>query len=482
MAAPLKPYSTGYKDSGVEWLGEVPRHWGILPGRSCFCEKKEANHALQVKTVLSLSYGQIVVKPPEKLHGLVPSSFETYQIVDPLNIVIRPIDLQNDKNSLRIGLSKHRGIITSAYLCFLTSNRLVSEYGYLLLHSYDLMKIFYGMGSGLRQNLDWTDFKYLPCSVPPLPEQIAIARYLDYATGCIDRYIRAKEKLISLLAEQKQIIIHQAVTGQIDVRTGKPYPAYKDSGVKWLGKVPEHWEGLPLKRWVSTKITDGPHETPTFLASGIPFMSAESMVEGRLDFSRCRGFISRKQHNIYCRKCHPQLDDIFMCKSGATTGKVAIVKTANEFSIWSPLALIRVDSHKVLADLLFIVLQSSYIQRQVQDTWSYGTQPNLSMGAMERLFIVLPPVNEQQEIHVYLKQKLNELFKTTNRAYCQINLLREYRERLISDVVTGKLDVREAAARLPQEADKRASIEDSDEFTDREKYVDDHSSIDEISP
>ncbi len=123
MIAGLKPYSA-YKDSGVPWLGEVPAQWDILPGQACFREKKQANLALQEKTVLSLSYGQIVVKPPEKLHGLVPSSFETYQIVDPLNIVIRPTDLQNDQNSLRFGLSRYRGIITSAYLCFLASKRI----------------------------------------------------------------------------------------------------------------------------------------------------------------------------------------------------------------------------------------------------------------------------------------------------------------------------------------------------------------------
>ena len=212
-----QPYPA-YKFSGVEWLGEVPAHWGILPGRSCFCEKKEVNLALQVKTVLSLSYGQIVVKPPEKLRGLVPSSFETYQVVDPLNIVIRPIDLQNDKNSLRFGLSKHRGIITSAYLCFLTSNRLVSEYGYLLLHSYDLMKIFYGLGSGLRQNLDWTDFKYLPCTVPPPPEQNAIVEFLDASAARLDDGIVRAQREINLHHEYRTRLIADVVTGKLDVR------------------------------------------------------------------------------------------------------------------------------------------------------------------------------------------------------------------------------------------------------------------------
>ena len=232
-AGKLKPYP-GMKYSGIEWLGKVPEHWKVLPGRACFREKKQPNIGLLEETVLSLSYGQIVVKPPEKLHGLVPSSFETYQIVNPLDIVIRPTDLQNDWNSLRFGLSRHRGIITSAYLCFRTINTVTPEYGHLLLHSYDLMKIFYGLGSGLRQNLDWSDFKHLPCSIPPLPEQTAIVRFLDHADRRIRRYIRAKQELIALLEEQKQAIIHQAVMGQIDVRTGQSVPGLQGL-LEWSG-------------------------------------------------------------------------------------------------------------------------------------------------------------------------------------------------------------------------------------------------------
>ena len=244
--AKLDPYPA-YKPSGVEWLGEVPAHWEVLPGRVCFRAEEQLNIGLQETTVLSLSYGRIVVKPLERLHGLVPSSFETYQIVNPLDIVIRPTDLQNDWNSLRFGLSRHRGIITSAYLCFSTTKETTPEYGYLLLHSYDLMKVFYGLGSGLRQNLDWTDFKYLPCCIPPISEQSAIDRFLDHVARRITRYIDAKQRLIALLEEQRQAIIHQAVTGLIDVRTGLPYPAYKPSGVEWLGDVPEHWEIARLK-------------------------------------------------------------------------------------------------------------------------------------------------------------------------------------------------------------------------------------------
>ena len=312
-----------------------------------------------------------------------------------------------------------------------------------------------------RYGLTHTGIQSVQVPLPPPPEQRDIVRYLDYVDRRIQRYVVAKRKLIGLLEEERRAIVNQAVTRGLD-----PSVRLKPSGVESLGDVPEHWEILPLKRWVSTKITDGPHETPEFLDNGIPFMSAESMVGGRLDFSRRRGLISPEQHKLYCRKCRPQRDDIFMCKSGATTGKVAIVDTADEFSIWSPLALIRVDPQKVLARLLFAVLQASYVQQRVQDSWSYGTQPNLAMSAMERLVVVLPPIVEQREILAYLDRTTKGLSEAITSTHRQIELIEEYRTRLIADVVTGKLDVREAAAQLPDEDDNQDPIEESDPLAD----------------
>lgn len=221
-----------YKESGVSWLGQVPEHWDNLPGRSCFYEKKNSNKGLKEKTVLSLSYGQIVVKPEDKLHGLVPASFETYQIVDPLDIICRPTDLQNDWVSLRFGISRNRGITTSAYICLKTLNNLIPEFGYFLLHVYDLKKIFYGLGSGLRQNLNWCDFKYLPCLVPSREEQKIIVSFIFYINQAINRYIREKQEVIKLLSEQKQELINKAITRGID-----PNVRIKPSAVDWEGDV-----------------------------------------------------------------------------------------------------------------------------------------------------------------------------------------------------------------------------------------------------
>ncbi len=242
----LTPYPE-YKDSGLSWLGGIPRHWQTGPGFAAFREKRVKNAGMKEKTVLSLSYGRIVVKPSEKLHGLVPLSFDTYQIVDQGDIIVRSTDLQNDWNSLRVGLVRDRGIITSAYLCLGTTGALIPEYGYLQLHAFDLMKVFYGMGSGLRQNLDFSDFKRMLIFVPPPDEQAAIVRFLDHADRLIRRYTRAKRRLIELLNEQKQAIIHQAVTRGLD-----PDVRLKPSGVDWLGDLPEHWDVRRVRSLVAS--------------------------------------------------------------------------------------------------------------------------------------------------------------------------------------------------------------------------------------
>jgi type I restriction enzyme, S subunit len=443
VIAGLKPYART-KPSEAAWLDDVPADWAIVPMLVAFRPRSVKNVGLVETQVLSLSYGRIVVKPAEKLHGLVPESFEGYQIVEPGNIIIRATDLQNDRRSLRVGLVRDRGIITSAYMCVETNDCIAPEFGYLLLHAYDLKKVLYGYGSGLRQNLDFRHIKRMPVVVPSPAAQGMIVKFLGHADQRIGAYVAAKQRLVSLLDEQRKAIIDHAVTrgvaGSGELQTLATQPPEH---------VPTHWDVRPLKRWVSTKITDGPHETPTLLDEGIDFVSAEAMVDGRIDFERRRGRIAPEVHEMYCRKCRPRRRDIFMCKSGATTGKLAIVDTDQEFSVWSPLALIRVDSHSVLPELLMLVLQSTYVQRQVQATWSYGTQPNLSMAAMERLIVAMPEIDEQRALLAHVTSELAPIEAAITHAHREMALIRDYRARLIADVMTGQLDVSDAAASLP---------------------------------
>ena len=205
------------KDSGVEWIGQVPEHWELTIGMNVFRENKRDNKGMKENTVLSLSYGKIIIKPEEKLFGLVPESFETYQIVEPNDIIIRCTDLQNDQTSLRTGLAQDKGIITSAYLNLKVINNYSAKFLHYYLHVLDITKVLYKFGSGLRQNLSFLDFKRLPIIDIPLAEQQQIADYLDAQIIKIDQAIALKTAHIEKLKEYKSVLINDVVTGKVRV-------------------------------------------------------------------------------------------------------------------------------------------------------------------------------------------------------------------------------------------------------------------------
>lgn len=204
------------KDSGVDWIGMIPVHWEVLPGLRVIKENKRKNLGMKEDQVLSLSYGNIVIKPAEKLYGLVPESFETYQIVEPDDIIIRCTDLQNDKTSLRTGIARDNGIITSAYLNFKVLNQ-IPDYIHYYLHAVDISKILYKFGTGLRQNLSFVDFKRMPFLIPPISEQKAIVNELENNRLKTQTVISFKEQEIEKLKEYKATLINNAVTGKIKV-------------------------------------------------------------------------------------------------------------------------------------------------------------------------------------------------------------------------------------------------------------------------
>jgi len=468
----LKPYPA-MKNSCVPWLEGVPEHWVVAPGRACLTETHKPNTGLIEKTVLSLSYGQIVVKPEDKLHGLVPASFETYQIVEPGDIICRPTDLQNDKTSLRFGLSDYRGIITSAYICLRTLDCIDRRFAHLLLHAYDLKKIFYGLGSGLRQNLDWRDFKTLPCLLPPLPEQVAIVRFLDHVDGRVRRYIRFKQKLIKLLEEQKQVIIHHAVTRGLD-----PDVRLKPSGVEWLGDVPEHWEVRKLGQ-IAVSFRTGPfgsilHQSD-YVEEGTPVINPTHMSHGRIvEDMRCSvpPTVADRLNN-YRLEQH----DIIFSRRGEL-GRCALVRDREVGWLCGTGSIrVRFAYDEIEPEYLIQLLQVRWIGEYLS-LYSVGaTMDNLNTGILKEVPVLLPPINEQRTLLVWIANEGQRIDSASAVAEREISLLREYRTRLISDVVTGKLDVRgldltaAADAEAPEECIDLQDIETALEDQEMEEEV-----------
>lgn len=207
------------KDSGVEWIGEVPEHWAVKRCANIAVQNKVKNNGLRETNLLSLSYGRIIRKDFNSSFGLLPESFETYQVIKSGTVILRLTDLQNDKKSLRVGLAREQGIITSAYLGLCFHRSINPLFAYYLLHVYDLCKVFYWFGGGLRSTMRFDDIKVIPFLLPPIEEQVTIANYLDKKTAHIDRIISTINTQIEKLKELRKTLINDVVTGKIKVVT-----------------------------------------------------------------------------------------------------------------------------------------------------------------------------------------------------------------------------------------------------------------------
>lgn len=206
------------KDSGIEWLDSIPSSWEVKPTYAICSASTEKNTDGLENNVLSLSYGNIIKRKTDTNFGLLPDSFNTYQIVKDGDIILRLTDLQNDKNSLRVGLVTQSGIITPAYLKLSVKHAITPSFSYYLLHTYDIFKVFYGMGGGLRQSMKFEDFRRLPLLIPSKIEQESIVTFIDKRIIKIDILIEKQLQQIAPLKERRTALISAAVTGKIDVR------------------------------------------------------------------------------------------------------------------------------------------------------------------------------------------------------------------------------------------------------------------------
>ena len=216
----------------------------------------------------------------------------------------------------------------------------------------------------------------------------------------------------------------------------------KDSGVEWIGEIPEDWNVGKTLYALSMPITDGPHETPELFDEGIPFISAEAVScgNGHIDFEHIRGFISQEFYEECCKKYIPQINDIYMIKSGATTGKVAKVETQKLFTIWSPLAVFRVEPQRCYYEYLYYFIQSDAYQKQIENKWTYGTQQNIGMRTLEKLLICFPSITQQKLIADYLDAKCSKINEIIEKQQAIIEKLKEYKLSVIIETVTKGLN------------------------------------------
>lgn len=420
-----------FKDSEVDWLGEIPSAWEARRLGFYFTERREKVSDKDFNA-LSVTKNGIV---PQLDNAAKTDDGDNRKKVCSGDFVINS---RSDRKGSS-GLSKLTGSVSLINTVIQPKN-INGEFSHYLFRSYPFQEEFYRYGKGIVADLwstNYTSMKNITIPYPPIQEQQQIAKFLDNATQKMDTLIQKQENLIKLLKEKRQAVISHAVTRGLN-----PDVKFKDSGVEWLGEVPEHWLIPKIKNMLSIPITDGPHETPEFLDVGVPFVSAEAISKGHINFNKIRGYISKEANKKYSQKYSPKIHDVYMIKSGATTGITAIVEERIDFNIWSPLAVFRTNS-KVNPYYLLNYLRSNNFQKAVELYWSYGTQQNIGMNVLENLYMVVPPIEEQQKIASYLDDKTKKIDKLIKKATKSIKLLKEKRTALISAAVTGKVDVRE---------------------------------------
>ncbi len=407
MALKLPQYPS-FSDTKLPWIGSIPINWSIKPLFSCMQEKKYKNEKGQATNVLSLSYGRIVDRDVENNFGLLPKSFDTYQIVEPGDIILRLTDLQNDKKSLRTGLVRKKGIITSAYLCIAhNSDEIVPEYVHYLLHSYDISKVFYGMGGGLRQSMKYEDLRRLDLVIPSIEEQKSIVSFLDHETAKIDDLITKQERLIELLKEK---VLSLALT---------PYQRGKAPKVR-LGSVVE---------LISRPVQQQPEEL--YVPLGL--------------YNRGRGLFHKEPRE----KDDMGDSDFFWIKEGdliisgqfAWEGAVALAGASENNTVASHrYPVLRGKQNKALTEYIYSLLLSKHGAFLLNENsrGAAGRNKPLNINSLLKEKIPVPSMDDQHNV----SKALHVWRRACKKVRTKIKLLKERRTALISAAVTGKIDVR----------------------------------------
>ena len=465
MITNLKPYPS-VKDSGVEWLGEVPEHWEVR----------------RLRTTVNGCTNGVWGNDPDGSRDLVcvrVADFDRSKL---------SVDL-NGRTIRAIASSERRGRLLKRgdLLLEKSGGGDLQPVGAVVMYDYDLTAVcsnfvarmpvsqgsnakfltylhasLYAKRLNVRsikqttgiQNLDSYSYLSEHVSLPPLTEQTAIVRFLDHADQRIRRYIRAKQKLIALLEEQKQAVIHHAVT-----RGANPEVTLKPTESSWFPLVPSHWNVMPMRR-VVMKTVDGPHHSPDYLDQGIPFLSARNIKVDRWSFEDVK-FISQSDYDIFCQRVKPEVGDVLYTKGG-TTGVARFVDLDYPFQVWVHVAVLKLRRDLALPHWLAATLNSPRCYEQSQLFTRGATNQDLGLGRMKGIVFPVPPLSDQKAIAKQVIETDDRIGRGIQAASREIELVTEYRTRLIADVVTGKLDVRKAVACLPDETETSQAMDRPD--------------------
>ena len=410
-----------YKDSGVEWLGEVPSHWELKRLKQLFVEKKH-KQSLSLNCG-AISFGKVIEKSDDKV---TEATKRSYQEVLKGEFLINPLNLNYDLISLRIALSEIDVVVSAGYIVLKEKQIINKKYFSYLLHRYDVayMKL---LGSGVRQTINYGHISDSILVIPPLSEQQKIAQFLDDKTAKIDQAVDLAEKQIALLKEHKQILIQNAVTRGLN-----PDVPLKDSGVEWIGQVPEHWD-VQRSKFIFKKIERKVNEEDqivTCFRDGQVTLRANRRTEGFTNALKEHGYQGIRK------------GDLVIHAMDAFTGAIGISDSDGKAT---PVYSVCLPHNKQKIDVYFY----AYYLRNLALS---GFISSLAKGIRERstdfrysdfaeLLLPIPPYLEQQKIADYLDKQTSKIDRAIALKTAHIEKLKEYKNVLINDVVTGKVRV-----------------------------------------
>ena len=423
------------KHSGIPWIGEVPKSWEVVRNKNVFSNSKTlVGENWNNTQLLSLTTKGIKPIAIGSTSGKVPDSYETYQVVEKNNLVMCLFDL--DCSAVFSGLSPIFGMISPAYKALTVKEGYYPDfYAKWFEYIFDGRKFMF-LSKNIRYSLTYDEFAALQIVAPSLSEQQKIAEFLDKKCGEVDEMIALQEQIIEELKAYKQSVITEVVTKGLN-----PNVPMKDSGIEWIGEIPEHWESARIKN-LSTMISKG----------ATPHTIDKDAYEGNVRFIKCENISNNKLVNNRSYYISPQINetmkrsqlaenDILFVIAGATIGKTAIVK--KDFlpsNTNQAVSFIRLKNAKNVK-FLWYVLQSNVIQAPLWLDAVQSAQPNLSMEDLGNFNITIPIVDEQQSIANYLDKKCGEIDELISIKQQKIESLKEYKKSIIYEYVTGKKEV-----------------------------------------
>ena len=426
-----------YQEVDSYWYDQVPSHWGKTKNKYVFCQNKHVVGENWEKFTL-LTMGKSGVKPRDMDGGgKFPASFETYQTVEPNQLIFCLFDL--DETPRTIGMSKDHGMITSAYDVFSTTEGNNSQfwtYFYQMIDDHKGLRPFY---TGLRKVVKSETFMGIEVFSPPLEEQKLISRYLDKKTEQIDYLIEKIQKKIELLKEQRTSLINQCVTKGLD-----PNVEMKDSGVEWIGEIPKHWSLSRLDFLVSLfgRVGWKSLKSDEYVDDGYVFLSTPNIKNKDIDFENVN-YITKERYEE-----SPEImleeGNVLLVKDGSTLGITNIVRSLPRPStVNSSIGVLKIKSKDISPDFLYWYLSGHYIQNIIQRIKGGMGVPHLFQSDIKKFFVLLPSRDEQEIISKFVNKETSKLDLITEKHHERIRLLKEYRQSFISSAVTGKVLVTE---------------------------------------